>query len=50
MVTMCEHGQRSMTGASLIAKHRDSTANLAVYTGSANDWATRTGKAVAHGH
>ena len=40
---MCAHGQRSMTAASLIARDRGSTDQLAVFPGSAQDWAERTG-------
>lgn len=49
VVTMCAHGQRSMTGASLLARHRGSTDGIGVYTGSAQDWADRTGRRVATG-
>lgn len=43
VVTMCAHGQRSMTGASIIARHRGGTGGVAVFTGSVQDWADRTG-------
>ena len=49
VVTMCAHGQRSMTGASLLARHRGSTAGIGVFTGSTDDWATRTGHRPAAG-
>ena len=49
VVTMCAHGQRSMTGASLLARHRGSTAGIGVFTGSTDDWATRTGHRPATG-
>ena len=49
VVTMCAHGQRSMTGASLLARHWGSTDRIGVFTGSTNDWATRTGHLPAAG-
>ncbi|HOZ58936.1 MAG TPA: MBL fold metallo-hydrolase [Nakamurella multipartita] len=49
VVTMCAHGQRSMTGASLLARHRGSTDRIGVFTGSTEDWAARTGHRPADG-
>ena len=49
VVTMCAHGQRSMTGASLLARHRGSTERIGVFTGSTDDWAARTGHRPAAG-
>jgi glyoxylase-like metal-dependent hydrolase (beta-lactamase superfamily II)/rhodanese-related sulfurtransferase len=46
-VVMCGHGERAMTGASLLARagHR----HLAVLIGGAEDWAKATGRALAEG-
>ena len=44
VAVMCAHGQRSMTGASLIARHRGRTDNLAVFTGSTEQWSQHTGQ------
>jgi glyoxylase-like metal-dependent hydrolase (beta-lactamase superfamily II)/rhodanese-related sulfurtransferase len=49
VVTMCAHGQRSMTAASLLARRRDSAAGLAVYTDSAQAWSDRAGCRLAEG-
>ncbi len=43
---MCAHGQRSMTAASLLARARGTSADLAVVSGSAEDWAQATGQAL----
>jgi len=39
----------SMSGASLLARHRGSTAGIGVFTGSTDDWAARTGHHPADG-
>jgi rhodanese-related sulfurtransferase len=46
-VVMCGHGERAMTGASLLqrAGHRD----VAVLLGGAHDWADATGRALEEG-
>ncbi len=44
VAVMCAHGQRSMTGASLIARHRGRTDDLAVFTGSTEQWSQHTGQ------
>ena len=38
-----------MTGASLLARDRGSTDRIGVFTGSTDDWATRTGQVPADG-
>ncbi|WP_432540740.1 MBL fold metallo-hydrolase [Kineococcus sp. SYSU DK002] len=49
LVTMCAHGQRSMTAASLLARARGNTEGIAVFTGSAQGWAQRTGRRISSG-
>jgi rhodanese-related sulfurtransferase len=47
LVVMCGHGERAMTGASVLerAGHRD----LAVVHGGPDDWAVATGRRLATG-
>jgi glyoxylase-like metal-dependent hydrolase (beta-lactamase superfamily II)/rhodanese-related sulfurtransferase len=49
LAVMCAHGQRSMTAASLLARHRGTTAGLRVFTGSVQDWSAATGCAPREG-
>ncbi|HLI38869.1 MAG TPA: rhodanese-like domain-containing protein [Streptosporangiaceae bacterium] len=46
LAVMCAHGQRSMTGASLLARSRG-TAGLSVLTEDADAWSRQTGKELA---
>jgi rhodanese-related sulfurtransferase len=46
---MCAHGQRSMTAASILARARGSADGVAVFTGSAEDWARHAGRSVEQG-
>ena len=49
VVTMCAHGQRSMTAASILARVRGSADGVAVFTGSAEDWARHAGRSGEQG-
>ncbi|MPZ66643.1 MAG: hypothetical protein GEU83_14405 [Pseudonocardiaceae bacterium] len=46
---MCNHGQRSMTAASLLARRRGTTEGLSVLRDSAHDWSGHTGCPLQHG-
>lgn len=46
-VVMCEHGERAMTGATLL--QRNGNLHVSVLDGGARDWAEATGKTLEHG-
>src|SRR5437588_351773 len=43
VAVMCEHGERAMTGASLLAAARCSTSGVSVLRGGPGDWAKAAG-------
>lgn len=49
VVVMCGHGERAMTGASLLRRGGRAGADLAVLVGGAEDWSAATGKPLAEG-
>jgi len=48
LAVMCGHGERAMTGASLLAAARGGTGGLSVLRGGPGDWATATGQPLEH--
>jgi hydroxyacylglutathione hydrolase len=48
VAVMCGHGERAMTGASLLAAGRGGAAAVSVLRGGPCDWAKATGQALAH--
>ena len=49
VVVMCGHGERAMTGASLLAGTSASSGGPAVLVGGPDEWAKSTGSALVHG-
>ena len=49
VAVMCGHGERAMTGASLLAAGPGGAAAVSVLRGGPGDWAKATGQALAHG-
>jgi hydroxyacylglutathione hydrolase len=49
VAVMCGHGERAMTGASLLAAGPGGAAAVSVLRGGPGDWAKATGQTVAHG-
>ena len=49
VAVMCGHGERAMTGASLLAAGPGGAAVVSVLRGGPGDWAKATGQALAHG-
>ena len=49
VAVMCGHGERAMTGASLLAAGPGGAAAVSVLRGGPGDWAGATGQALAHG-
>ena len=49
VTVMCGHGERAMTGASLLAAARGDAGGLSVLLGGPGDWAKATGQPLEHG-